>query len=192
MITLLSTRFNDETWDQNKEYRKKKNISCLYGSVQELSRKITYNSVVFVVEMNNSKNRIEGIGLIRNRPVYDKYYKVYTNGNYNRYIYISNYHIDRETLLIHNKNIVDALDYVLFKEKTHMKRGDGHTTIPEKLLKHEKCKELDIPREIKELFTYIFKEQIQEEKKRDLPNFKKNRDEDLKQYKNNSDIWVTP
>ena len=152
MFTLMTTRFNDETWNENKKYRTKHNITCLYGSTQEMSPKIIHNSIVFMIEMNNSKNQIEGIGLIRNNSLLDKYYKIYDTGNFNRYVYMSKYHIDRETLIRYNDKLVKALDHVLFKEKTHQKRGDGHTTFPEKLLKHKICDGIDIKKEIRCIF----------------------------------------
>jgi hypothetical protein len=111
--------------------------------------KIGNETLVLVVEMNNDKNKIEGVGLIRNSPLLDRYYKTYDYFDYNRYFYKSKYHISREKLLEYNPRLVGILDYILFKEKTHMKRGAGFTTIPLKLLKHEKCGDLDIKQEIK-------------------------------------------
>ena len=55
--------------------------------------------------------------------------------------------MDRETLIRYNKPLIDILEYVLFKEKSHLKRGSGFTTITQKLLsskKNEKCKNLNI------------------------------------------------
>jgi hypothetical protein len=40
----------------------------MYCSPLELSSKIAYNTPVFVIEMNNFTNKIEGIGLIKNKP----------------------------------------------------------------------------------------------------------------------------
>jgi hypothetical protein len=109
--------------------------------------------------MNNSKNRIEGIGLIRNRTHVDRYYKIYHEGNYNRYIYQSKYHIFREQILEHNEKLVKILDYILFKEKTHLKRGSGFTSIPEKLLKHPICENIELKKELRELFITIIRKQ---------------------------------
>lgn len=162
----MTTRFNNETWEENQKYRMKTSTPCMYGSTQEMSPKIIHNSIVFMIEMNNSKNQIEGIGLIRNNPLLDKYYKIYETGNFNRYIYKSNYHIDRETLMRYNEKIVKALDYVLFKEKTHQKRGDGHTKVSEKLLKHKMCDGIDIKKEIKCIFIDIFGNKSTEENKK--------------------------
>jgi hypothetical protein len=60
-----------------------------------MTEKIPLNSLVFVVEMNNSTNKIEGIGLIRNMLHPEKKLRVYQTGNYNRYTYYGNFRIDR-------------------------------------------------------------------------------------------------
>jgi len=157
MTTITTVRFNELTWNENYRYRLKHEC-CIYGSPQQISCKIAYESILFVVEMNNDTNKIKGIGLIRNRPLLDNYYKLYTEGNYNRYIYKSNYHIDRETLITHNHELVEILDYILFKEKTHLKRGCGFLTVPYKLLNHIRCSQVDIKSEIKQIFIRVFNE----------------------------------
>jgi len=154
---LVSTRFNNETWEQNLNYRIKNKIKCIYGTPLEFSPQIYIDANVFVIEMNNSKNKIEGVGLIKNRPCMDKYYKIYDEGNYNRYIYKSNYHLSREQLLILNDNLVRIFDYILFKEKTHLKRGSGFTTISEKFLKrHPICDTINMTRTLRDLFIQYF------------------------------------
>jgi hypothetical protein len=99
-----------------------------------MSPNILHDSLVFVIEMNNNSNQIEGIGLIRNLPFMDKYYPIYMEGNYNRFVYKSEYHISRELLIRNNHILVIVLDYLLFKEKNHMKRGCGFTTITQKII----------------------------------------------------------
>ena len=146
MHTLVTSRFTNDTLETNRNYKQKKKIAgCIYGSPQEMSPKIMYDSLVFVIEMNNDTDKIEGIGLIRNRPHLDKYYIIYNHCDYNRYVYKSNYRIDRETLWEHNRVLVKVLEYVLFGEKTHLKRGSGFTSVTQKFLKsknHEKCQKL--------------------------------------------------
>ena len=84
-ITIASSRFNQQTWDENCVYRKEKMLDgCIYGSPCQLSPKILPKSLVFIPEMNNTTNKIEGIGLIKNKPVLDRYYKIYDIGNFNR------------------------------------------------------------------------------------------------------------
>ena len=71
MVYLVSTRFNNETWEQNVDFKKKYNYTgCIYGVPNPMSPKIYVDEPVFVVEMNNSQNKIEGIGLIKNILVY--------------------------------------------------------------------------------------------------------------------------
>jgi hypothetical protein len=156
MIKIVSTRFNDVTWQENLDYRTKHNIECIYGTPLELHQSICLDINVFVVEMNNSKNKIEGIGLIRNKTHVDKYYKIYHEGNYNRYVYKGNYYLNREKLLTLDENLVKIFDYILFKEKTHLKRGSGFTSIPEKLLNHSICDNINVKRRLRELFINYF------------------------------------
>ena len=160
MISIVTSRFNNDTWRENCEYRQRLDIrGCVYCSPQQLSSKIHPNTPVFVVEMNNTRNEILGIGLISNKIQFDRYYKVYEIGNYNRYTYKSEYRIDRTILLEELPGLVYILDYILFKEKTHLKRGSGMSQIPEKLLRHKKCGEIDIVKELKTLFYKHFKEE---------------------------------
>lgn len=157
MITVVTSRFNTETLNSNYEYRRKHGFKCMYCCPSELSPKILYDTPVFVIEMNNSTNKIEGIGLIKNRIQTNKYYKVHTDGNTNRCIYIGNYFIDRETLERYNYQMVYVLEIVLFKGKTHSKRGSGLTTIPEKVLKFDICKGINVPKDIKNIFICQFR-----------------------------------
>jgi len=153
IIPILTSRFNNETWEQNCLYRQKKDIKgCIYGTPLQISAKVPYQQLLFIVEMNNSTNKIEGIGLIRNEYQSDRYYKIYSDCNYNGYFYKSNYRLERSILERYNEKIVYILEYILFKEKTHMKRGNGLTLVPEKLLKHKICDNKNISDEIKVIF----------------------------------------
>jgi hypothetical protein len=164
MFKIVSTRFTHLTLKENRDYRNKYNNICIYGSPQEFSPKIEYDSPIFIVEMNNDNNKIEGIGLIKNRPYAEKYCKIHDDGNYNRYIYKSDYFIDRETILRYNEVLVESLDYILFKEKTHLKRGTGFTTISDKLLYNKFYKKIDIKDEIKNIFLCVFRNCIENNK----------------------------
>jgi hypothetical protein len=104
--------------------------------------------------MNNNTNQIEGIGLVKNRPFLDKYYLIYGEGNYNRYIYKSKYYLDRDVIHRNNSMLLDTLEYIVFKEKTHLKRGSGFTTVTQDLLKkkkNEKYQNLDLQKIIKNI-----------------------------------------
>jgi hypothetical protein len=156
MFTVVTGRFNSETLISNYEYRRRHEFKCMYCCPSKLSPKILHDTLVFVIEMNNSTNMIEGIGLIKNKPEMEKYFKVHLDGNTNRYIYIGKYFIDRKTMENYNPQLVQILEQILFKGKTHSKRGSGLTIIPQKVLKLDICKDINIKKEIKEIFITTF------------------------------------
>jgi hypothetical protein len=167
MFTIVTGRFNNDTRDANYAYRKKNNFACMYCCPSELSPKILYDTPVFVIEMNNSTNKLEGIGLIKNNCETQKYFKVHSDSNTNRYTYIGKYFIDRDIIDDYNSHLVFVLEEILFKGKTHSKRGSGLTLFPEKVLnkviKMDICEGIDIKKEIKQLFIYQFREKLHEE-----------------------------
>ena len=152
MVVIVTTRFNDSTWEENRSYRERHDIACIYGPSQQMSPKIAPDSLVIVIEMNNSVNQIVGISLIRNTVAYDKYYGIYNYGHYNTYIYKGKYRVDRITLVEKHPKLVQIYDQILFKGKTHLKRGTGFTTIPDKLLRHPLCSQIDLVEETKKIF----------------------------------------
>lgn len=160
MFTVVTGRYDNESWNNTLHYRTKKQFACIYASPYKLSPKIDLNSPVFVIEMNNSTNEIMGIGLIKNKIETDKVYKVQSDSNCNRYIYKGEYHVSRELLDKYNPFLVYVLDDILFKGRTHSKRGSGLTKIPEKVLKFDVCEGLDIKTEIRNIFIHHFKSKI--------------------------------
>ena len=98
MIHLTATRFTNDTWKQNCDYREKRKIKgCIYEKKRN-GALIPVNGVMFAFEMNNEVNRIMGISLIKNYLRVDKRYNIYRDGNYNRYTYKSDIRVDREEL----------------------------------------------------------------------------------------------
>jgi len=165
MFSIVTDRYNDETWDASVRYREKKKLACIYAPPYKLADSIDINSPVFVIEMNNPKNQIMGIGLIKNKLVTDRVYKVQEDTNHNRFIYIGEYHISREVLDDYNPFLVYVLDNILFKGYTHSKRGSGLTKIPEKVLKLDICEGINIKKEIKDIFVYHFRDKILSKRK---------------------------
>jgi hypothetical protein len=107
--------------------------------------------------MNNDKDRIEGIGLIRNSAIYDdKKHKIYENPDYNRYFYRGDYWVSRETILSIDKEIVEICDLVLFKGRSHMKRLSGITVLKERLFTNWIFELKDLKQKIRELFLILF------------------------------------
>jgi hypothetical protein len=161
MFSIVTTRFDNYTWSENINFREKYNLTgCIYGAPQPMSPKIIQDTHVFVIEMNNSTNQIEGIGLIKNTIRLDKYFRVYETGNFNRYVFRGKHRISRDELLKINDDLVAFLDQILFKGKTHLKRGAGFTQIPEKLLNHEKFKNMNVRHMIKDIFLRFFETDV--------------------------------
>ncbi len=174
MFHLASTRFNNTTLKENMDYRvqiREKDpdpnapIVAYYGSLIKVHKKISVGAFMFVFEMNNELNRIEGISLVRNTLVLDKRHKIYTNDDYNRYIYRSIYWLSRDQILELDADLVESFDKILFKGKTHMKRACGITVLNEKLLRTWN-KELDVEKDkVRRLFLHTFTSSLSEDKK---------------------------
>lgn len=178
---IMTSRFNDKTWDENVNYRTENNWKgCIYGSPQLNSISITQDCILFIIEMNNDKNQVMGIGLVRNNPMIcmsglildkknygpylsamdafdknQKKMKIYNNGSYNRYIFMGKHRIDRTEMTDAELKIIKALDVVCFTGNYHMKRGNGLKSFPRQML--EKAKEvIDLEQE----FTNMFKQRF--------------------------------
>lgn len=151
---IATTRFNNETWDENQQYIKKmeimekmekmekieiqssvKKIKCIYP-VSEINCNLPQQTVFFVLEMNNEINKIMGIGLVKNTPVYNKY-KVYKNPIYNQFAFVGYYRIDRSEMDETEEIIMRVFDYFCFKGNSHLKRLKGIKIFPCKIL--DKC-----------------------------------------------------
>ena len=156
MFTIATTRFNNDTLETNYAYRKKYGFACMYCCPQEMSPTIYYNTLVFVIEMNNQTNKIEGIGLIRNQLVLDKRYNVYSIGDYNRYIYKGDYWISRERLCYYDKELVDIFETILFKGKGHFKRQSGISVVSSLLFEKWEYDEEIIRTDLKNIFIKEF------------------------------------
>ena len=118
-----------------------------------MSPKIEPREVVCMVEMNNTQNKIMGVGLVRNNPYLMKF-RVYDAQGYNRYMFVGDYYVERDDL---PASVIKALDIVLFKGKSHMKRSSGFTIVPDKLLRDERCEGTNIEQEIAEAFRSKFR-----------------------------------
>tara|TARA_B100000902_G_scaffold255050_1_gene241481 strand:- start:104 stop:574 length:471 start_codon:yes stop_codon:yes gene_type:complete len=135
MLIIASTRFNTKTWIENESWREKNQWKgCIYGTPTKISEKVMPLATMIIIEMHNNVNMIKGIGLIRNAIMTNKYYKIYSEGNYNRYTYMSQYRIDRKDMTIEEKEVINKMEILLFTGSRHMKRGQGITALPEWLL----------------------------------------------------------
>ena len=158
MFYLGSTRFNNYTWTENQSFKKKEKIKgAIYGASIKINDKYPLNSLIFVTEMNNDKNEIYGISLIRNSILTDKKYPIYENNDYNRFIYKGDYWLDREEILTENRIIIEMLENMLFKGKSHLKRQSGISVVTAKLFSKWNYDENFIKEQIKDLFISKFK-----------------------------------
>jgi len=156
MFHIASTRFNNDTLAQNMAYRLKIGESAIYGTGFQINVKYSIGAILFVFEMNNDENRVEGIGIVTNNIVFDKKHKIYNDTNYNRFIYRGKYWLSREQILANDPEIVEIFDKILFKGKSHLKRQTGITVVTEKLVLKWKY-DLDIlKRQVKSLFINTF------------------------------------
>jgi hypothetical protein len=150
---IMTSRFNNSTWSENNQFRQTVNdhnmehnvataqqgagsnkntnntIGCIYCAPNKVAQYIPVESHMFVLEMNNDTNKIMGIGLVRNHPICNKY-RVYKNGNYNRYVYVSKHRIDRADMTESEETIMKAFDILCFTGNRHMKRGQGLMAFP--------------------------------------------------------------
>jgi hypothetical protein len=149
--TLATTRFTNATWNENSKFREKNpNAKCAYLLPIPISRNIPMDSAVFVLEMNNDKNQIMGIGMIKNHAIYGKY-EIYENRNYNRFSYIGKWRIDVSEMNSEEREILKLFEAMCFKGANHSKRGQGITAFPLKLM--YKCSpHVDLTNYIKRMF----------------------------------------
>lgn len=131
-MKIATTRFNNETYIENAIWKIKNNYTkCIYGLPHRISESFPPYDKIIVIEMNNDLNLITGIGCIRNYLRLDKKYKIHKNQNLNRYIYEGPKRIDREDI---RTDILEDLEYILFKTSKHHKRLRGITGISLKRL----------------------------------------------------------
>jgi hypothetical protein len=140
-MEICVTRFSASTFRENREWINKNNNSegCIYGTPVKISDSIDPDTLLLVLEMNNTNNCIEGIGIVKNNLAREnrKYYKIYTDNNYNRFIYKSNYRIDRKNLNSYENEIILWLEEYLFKTAYHCKRGQGIQKLPKKVINND-------------------------------------------------------
>ena len=130
---LGTTRFNNFTWKENCDIRKHNPVAkCIYATPIQITPRIKLDTNVFVIEMNNEMDKIMGFGLIKNHPIAGKY-AVHSVSNYNRFVYIGKWRIDREEMNESELEIVRLLEAVCFRGINHSKRGQGITELPIKI-----------------------------------------------------------
>lgn len=130
-MTFLTTRFTEETLLQNFRYRETHDIACIYNVIVPISDKHPYKDL-YILEMNNTTNKLMGIGIIT-KKIWPRE-PVYVDPSYNRYTYKSDRYIPVANL---PESMVQELEEKLFYGRGHLKRGKSFTQFPDKWLKVE-------------------------------------------------------
>jgi hypothetical protein len=154
---LVTTRFSTETLLENAEFRQRNpKVGCVYCCPTPISEKIPQNMILYVMEMNNTINKIVAIGMVRNHPICDKY-KVYHTISYNKFVYLGTTpRITRENMTEEEEEIMKVFDTMCFKGASNMKRGHGITAFPVELL-YRVSKTKDLVDFVKRMFTQRMK-----------------------------------
>ena len=133
-IEIMTTRFSDFGFIENREWRDERGVKgCIYGTPKMVSTNIEDRCPMFVIEMNNNRNRIEGVGFIINRPHEDNHKRrIHSDHNLNRYTYEGIYRLDKNDIVDnYHKKVIWVLEMLLFKGAKHSKRSIGITRLPE-------------------------------------------------------------
>ena len=129
------TRFTDDTYKENIEWKKRKQYNgCIYGFDREISL-VDFNCLneIYTIDIRCSPNtkksppHIYGIGKIKCITKKEWRSRIYTNHEFNRFVYKGDKYISRENLVIneHNKTTIEQLERLLCSGPRHFKRGDG-------------------------------------------------------------------
>jgi hypothetical protein len=127
---IASTRFSSSTFDEKETWKRVNQITYpIYSSPIPMGGTIHPEDLVVVFEMNNTTNRIEGVGLVRNRHT-PRVIRLYTCPRYNRYTYAGLHRISISEMTRSELAFIWILEQLMFYGKGHMKRGQGITAFP--------------------------------------------------------------
>lgn len=139
MYTVAVTRFSDQTWLENVQFRQKhKFTGCVYNSPVVMAQTVACDATVYVLEMNNSKRKIVGVGRVMNR-IRPHRIKVYKDPFYNQFAYTGKYRVDRNDMTEDELRIITVLEELIFYGSGHLQRGKGIQCIPAAIIE---CKGL--------------------------------------------------
>jgi hypothetical protein len=139
VFQVYTTRFSSFTYEENKQCKLVKMNGfqgCLYGTAIPLPVAVPKDKYLFVLDMNNTTNKLMGVGFIKNLLAKDQQVRIYENPSFNRYIYKTNFYVSFEGLESSEwkQFIKDEFEAHLFYGKGNLKRGGGFTRFPVKKL----------------------------------------------------------
>jgi hypothetical protein len=152
----MTTRFNTQTWDERQRWLANNNWNgAIYGT--PIRVKPNVRGTMIVLEMHNDENKVKAIGLVKAQDAAaDKAHQIYSDRNYNRYIYKSTYRLVLDQLpdlLLIEKKIIAIFDQLLFKGACHLKRAQGITAVPDWIMQN---KQIDFLKYLKALLARHF------------------------------------
>ncbi|MGI9554910.1 MAG: hypothetical protein ACR2M6_02945 [Vampirovibrionia bacterium] len=151
MTFIMITRFNNTTWEELTEYKRRNHTDgAFYGVPVRIAPTIPLKSRLYVLEMNNDTNTIMGVGLIRNFIKMDQVHPIYTWGNYHRFTYAGKYRIPRDEMTDEENELIEKMEARVFKGKGHLKRGQGIQKVP-----YERYNKQEL-----ELFKQMFRDRL--------------------------------
>ena len=133
------TRFTDDTYNENQLWKKVKQYNgCIYGLDREISlSNFNYMDEIYTIDIrcrpNTKKSppHIYGIGKVRfvTKPEWRS--RIYSNQEYNRFVYKGNIYKKREELIMDDdsEETIKMLEKMLCTGPKHFKRGDGLTKL---------------------------------------------------------------
>ena len=96
-VHIVTTRFTNESYEELQRFKENNNLigTSLFNIPIKLRfTNVSYEYPMIVLEMNNSENKLMGMGFIINKTYgMNNSYNIYTNKNYNRYTYKSRFYI---------------------------------------------------------------------------------------------------
>jgi hypothetical protein len=149
---IYTTRFTSDTYYQNMRFKETIGWNGALYSTMLTFPVNTPDKLLFVLDMNNTTNKIVGIGLVRNVLAKDQDVNIYANPGFNNYVYKSTYYIPLMHLYCHGdgsgegkgddenlwlKYIEDEFESRLFYGKSHSKRGGSFMVFPRKFKKRK-------------------------------------------------------
>jgi len=163
-IHIVTTRFTNETWSENKEYCEKYNsqLKCAYGVPLQTNNNFTRDDVLLVLEMNNEENTIMGVGMVKNQPIVrSKNYSIYTNPDYNRYVYLGKNRIDRSEMNNEEEIICKVFEILCFTGKRHQKRLSGIKAFPMDMIYRMSRRAIELGKtDLVEFMINMFKQRL--------------------------------
>lgn len=145
---IYTTRFNSYTYLENKRYKENKMnefSGALYSTMLPFPLNTSDEKYLFVLDMNNTTNRLLGVSFLKNRLAKDQNINIYSDPSFNNYIYKTKFYIDLQDS---NSQISELwrifieteFEKSLFYGKSNMKRGGSFTRFSMKKMKTKHLK----------------------------------------------------